>query len=338
MTFMSTTGQTPGPPASAPASSGPLRMTPGRWVALAVAVPVALALIGWTGFSLVASVARGSYPFSYTFPVRDGQVALNINAGDITLHQAPGSGPARLTGTVQYGLVRPGISYYTTSTSANVSLNCTANIAGNCGVSANLDVPAQTGVTLWSNGGDITASGFSHGMTLWAAGGNVNVANLAGHLQLDTGGGDLAANGLAGAMQIDTEGGNVNAGDWAGTGTTRLDTGGGDLSVNGLTGDIQLSTEGGNVDAAGVTSRTVTMQSGGGDVNLTFTQVPQNLTITAEGGNVTVILPPGTTKYDISTPDLSGGNTSYPSSLVDPNSPRKITIDSGGGDVTISQG
>jgi hypothetical protein len=337
MTFMSTTGQTPVSPGGAQGTSGPLRMTPGRWVALAVAVPVALALIGWTGFSLVASVARGSYPFSHTFPVRDGQVALNINAGDITLRQAPASSTARLTGTVQYGLVRPDISYFTTSTSANVNLNC-SGVNTNCGVSANLDVPARTGVTLWSNGGDITASGFSSGMTLWAAGGNVNVANLAGNLQLDTGGGDLTANGLAGGLQIGTEGGNVNAGDWAGTGTTRLDTGGGDLSVNGLAGDIQLSTEGGNVDAVGVTSRTVNMQSGGGDVNLTFTQVPQNLTITAEGGNITVILPPGTTKYDISTPDLAGGNTNYPSSLVDPKSPEKITIDSGGGDVTISQG
>jgi hypothetical protein len=313
-------------------------MTPGRWVALAVAVPVALALIGWTGFSLVASAARGSYPFSYTFPVRDGQVALNINAGDITLHRAPASGTARLTGTVQYGLVRPGISEFTTSTSANVNLDCSANLNGNCGVSANLDVPVQTGVTLWSNGGDITASGFSSGMTLSAAGGNVNVANLAGQLRLDTGGGDLTANGLTGTLQIGTEGGNVNAGNWAGTGTTRLDTGGGDLSVNGLTGDFQLSTEGGNVDATGVTSRTVTMQSGGGNVTLTFTQVPQNLTITAEGGNVTVILPPGDTKYDISTPDLSGGNPNIPPSLVNSNSPHKITIDSSGGDVTVSQG
>jgi hypothetical protein len=313
-------------------------MTPGRWVALAVAVPVALALIGWTGYSLVASVARGSYPFSYTFPVRDGQVALNINAGDITLRQAPASGTtARLAGTVQYGLVRPRISESTTPTSANVSLDCSASIGGNCGVSASLDVPAKTPVTLWSNGGDITASGFSDDMILWAAGGNMNVANLAGHLHLDTGGGDLTANGLTGALQADTEGGNVNADNWAGTGTTRLDTGGGDLSVNGLSGDLQLSTEGGNVDASGVTSPTVSMQSGGGDVTMTFTQVPQNLTITAVGGNVTVILPLGSTKYAISTPGTQG-NVNIPSSLVDSNSHHTITIISGGGDVTVSQG
>jgi hypothetical protein len=312
-------------------------MTPGRWVALAVAVPVALALIGWTGFSLVASVAHGSYPFSYAFPVRDGQVALNLSAGDITLHQAPAGGAARLTGTVQYGLVRPSIDTFTTPTSANVLLNCSANISGNCEVNANLDVPAQTGITLWSNGGDIAASGFSSGTTLWADGGNVTVSNLAGHVQLDTGGGDLTGTALTGTLQVNTEGGNVNAGDWSGTGTSRVDTGGGDISVNGLTGNFQLATEGGNVDASGVTAATSTTQSGGGNVTLTFTQVPKSLTITAEGGNVTVILPPGDTKYDFSTPDTAGGNVTIPGSMTASNSPHTITIDTGGGDITVSQ-
>jgi Putative adhesin len=335
MTFMSTTGQSP---VSAAGPSGPPRMTPGRWVALAVAVPVALALIGWAGFSLVASVAHGSYPFSYAFPVRDGQVALNLSTGDITLRQAPVGGAARLTGTVQYGLVRPSIGTFTTPTGANVLLNCSANISGNCEASANLDVPAQAGLTLWSNGGDIAASGFFGGMTLWAGGGNVSVNFLAGGLHLDTGGGDLTGTALTGTLLVNTEGGNVNAGDWTGTGTMRLDTGGGDVSVNGLNGNFQLATEGGNVDASGVTAATSTTQSGGGDVALTFAQVPKSLTITAEGGNVTVILPPGDTKYHISTPDTAGGNVTIPGSLTAANSPHTITIDSGGGDITVSQG
>ena len=343
MTFMSTTGQTPGPPVppvGASGSTGPLRMTPGRWLALAIGVPVALALIGWTAYSLVASVARGSYAFGYTFPVRNGQVALNINAGDITLHQAPAGDAARLTGTVQYGLVRPNLREFTTPTSANISLNCSANIAGNCGVNAHLDVPVQTGVTLWSNGGDVTASGFSSGMTLWTDGGNVNVSNLAGALQLETGGGDLTANGLTGTLVVDTQGGNVNAGNWTepGTGTMRLNTDGGDITVNGLTGNFQLVTTGGNVNASDVTAAMSTTQSEGGDVTLAFGQVPKDVTITALGGNVTVILPPGGTKYDISTPDNQGGNIDIPSSLVASNSPDKITIDSGGGDITVSQG
>ncbi len=337
MTFMSTTGQAPVPPTGARGSSGRLRMTPGRWVALAVGVPAALALIGWTGFSLVTTVARGSYPFSYTVPVSRGQVAVNITTGNITLREAPGSSTARLTGIVQYGLVRPGISESTTSTGANIGMNCDG-IDTDCGMSATLDVPARTAVTLWSNGGDITASDFSNGVSLSSAGGNVSATDLAGNLRLDTGGGDLTATGLTGTLQVGTEGGNIDAGNWTSSGTMNVDTGGGDLTVDGLSGNLQLATDGGNVDASEVASSMVGLNSGGGDVTLTLIQVPHNLQITAEGGNVTLVLPPGRATYDISTPGLDGGNTDIPSSLVNLSSTDKITIDSGGGDITVSQG
>ena len=50
-----------------------------------------------------------------------------------------------------------------------------------------------------------------------------------------------------------------------------------------------------------------------------------------------MILPPGDTKYDISTPDTQGGNVSFPSALASPTSHYAITVDSGGGDITITQ-
>jgi Toastrack DUF4097 len=342
MTFMTTTGHAPVPPGEPRGPLGSLLMTPGRWVALAVGVPAALALIGWTGFNLITTVARGSYPFSYSIPVQNGQVAVNINSGDVTLREAPGSSAAQLTGTVTYGLIRPGIDESITPTGAYVNMSCDG-INTDCGLSGTLAVPAQTAVTVWSNGGNITASSFSSGVSLWSAGGDVTTTDLAGDLQLDTGGGDLTATGLTatgphGAIQIDTEGGDVNAGDWAGRGTTRIDTGGGNLSANGISGNFQLSTEGGDVDASGVAAALVGLDSGGGDVTLDFSQVPQNLQITAEGGNVTVILPLGSATYDISTPDNQGADVTYPQSLSNPKSSDKISIDSGGGDISISQG
>ena len=338
MTYLSTTGQPPGPPAGAPGPLGPLRMTPGRWVALAVGVPVALALIGWTGFNLVTTVARGSYPFSYAVPVHDGQVAVNINAGDVTLREAPGSSTARLTGIVQYGLFRPGISESTTPTGANVGVNCNG-INRNCGMSATLDVPARTAVTLWSNGGNIAASGFSSGVTLSADGGNVTATDLTGNLQLDTGGGDLTGSGLTGALQIATEGGNVDVGNWTErAGTMRVDTGGGDLTANGLTGNVQLAHRGRQ-------RRRQRHDLGADRLAVRRRRRHPGLQPGAEGpadhrrGRQRHGDPPaGSTKYDISTPDIEGGNVSYPSSLFSSTSTNKITIDSGGGDITISQG
>ena len=304
MTFMSATGRSPvppGPPVGAPGSSGTLRMTPGRWVALAVAVPAALALIGWAGFSTVTSFARGSYSFGYPVTVQDHVLTLNMNSGNITLRQGPDDGNAWLTGVVQYGLVRPGISEANTPTGTDFGVDCAGITAGNCGVNATLDVPARTGVTLRSNGGDIAASGFSSGVSLWASGGNVSASNLKS------------------------------------SDVIQINTGGGDLTANGVNGDVNVSAEGGDIYGNGVASSQAYIQSGGGDVTLTFITPPQNLQINAAGGNVYLTLPPGGTKYDIST-NTGGGNLddNLPN-LFSSTAKHKITVDSGGGDITISQ-
>ena len=82
MTLTSTVG--------ASRAAGNAAMTPGRWVALVFAVPVALALIGWTAFDFVSLVARGSYSFSLPVPVHDGQATVNVNGSNVTLRQTPG--------------------------------------------------------------------------------------------------------------------------------------------------------------------------------------------------------------------------------------------------------
>ena len=332
MTFMSETGSS-GYPASAPAPSGPLRMTPGRWLVLGLALPVAIALIGWAGFDLVSLVARGTYSFSSPVPVQSGQVNVNVNGADVTLRQTSGN-TARLTGSVQYGLFRPDFTESTTAGGTAVGVNCIA-LNSSCNVNATLDVPARTAVTLNSGGGNIGVSGFSSNLTLSAAGGNLTASNLTGNLLLDTGGGDLTGSGLAGnTIHISTEGGNIDASSL--DGPMRLDTGGGDLNGNGFTGSLQVFTAGGNIDASAVASQQVNVQSGGGDVTLAFTQPPQNLQITANGGNIDVILPHGDTKYAISTPGNSGGNINIQPGLAGPTS-NTISVNSGGGDITITE-
>ena len=276
MTTLPTTGPPTGPVTSRSRRRAALRMTPGRWITLVIGVPILLAFIGWSGFSLVASIGQASFPVSATIPVKNGRLVASTGGGDITVHQGQ-----------------------------------------------------------LSDGGDLEASGFSSDVTLSAGGGNLTASNLDGNLKLDTGGGDMTGSGLAGTIQIGAEGGSVNVSNL--NGLMRLDTGGGDLTGNGLTGELQMSTEGGNVQGSAVDSQQVNVQSGGGDVTLVFTQPPQDLRIVAEGGNVNVILPNDATTYDISTPDNQGANLNISSALVSSASHHTISVDSGGGDITISQ-
>ena len=318
--------------AGASRASGGLRMTPGRWVSVALAVPIALALIGWTGFSLVSTIAQGSYQFTYPVTVSHGQLTFNISGGNVTLRQAPG--PAGLTGSVQYSLLRPGVYSNTSASGTDLGISCNG-IASNCGMDATLGVPPRTAVTLHSYGGDVAISSFTGHFTLSTGGGNLNFGDLAGDVQISSYGGDLNGHALLASGLISTGGGNITTGDL--TGDLQIFTYGGDVTSNVLSGGLlQLSTGGGNVTAASVTSPQVTVQSAGGDVTLVFTQPPTSLQISSGGGNITLALPVGT-EYDILTPKTDGGSVSYPSSLYSRTSKHTITLDSGGGDISISK-
>jgi Putative adhesin len=324
MTLTSTVG--------APRAPGNVRMTPGRWLALALAVPVALALIGWTAFDFVSLVSQGSYSFSLPVPVHGGQATVNVNGSNVTLRQTPG-GAAQLTGIVTYGLFRPGLTHTVSSDGISVSVDCDA-IASNCGANGTLDIPTQTAVSLYTGGGDMQAASFLGHLMLSTDGGNVNGGSLGGNLVIYTGGGDLTDTGLTGTIQVYTDGGNVGTTDLSGT--VQVTTEGGDLTSNVMSGNLQVLTGGGNVNGNSVSARLVNVQSAGGDVTLVFTVAPTNLQISSGGGNVNVVLPHGDTTYNLVT-SPGGGTDSYPSSLVSAKSPNTITVNSGGGDITITE-
>jgi hypothetical protein len=258
---------------------GRLRLTPARVLTLVIGVPLVLALIGWTGFSTVALVGQASYPVSYTIPVTGGQVVADVGGGNVTLRQGPGQ-TAHLTGTVQYDLIRAGVSENTSPNGTNLDVHCRISV-GSCGLNATLEVPARTAVTLSSGGGDMKVYGIDD-VTLSSAGGDVAISGPGGLTSVDTAGGDLTASDLAGILRFSTSGGDITGND--------------------------------------LTAPSVNAGSGGGDVILAFTKPPANLDITSDGGDITVLLPHGATAYHITGGADGGNDTqSVPTSALSHN-------------------
>jgi hypothetical protein len=280
-------------PAGTPVARGQIPVTPGRRRALSMGVPVLLVLIGWLALSAVALVGQGSFPVRDTIPVADGQVSAQINSGDITLRQAAASaGPAtaaKLTGTAHYSLFRPAIRV----SGSTVTFPCSLPV-GDCSLTATLQVPADTSVSLSTAGGDATIPGFTGSrLTVNTDGGNLTAGDLAGHLDLGTGGGDLTAAALDGPVQVNTDGGNL---------TVRA-----------------------------VRAPTASIGTGGGDVWLAYAVAPDSLQIISDGGNVTLMVPPG--QYKVYA-NADGGAFSNGVG-DDPSAAKSITVDSGGGNITI---
>lgn len=168
---------------------------------------------------------------------------------------------------------------------------------GNCGLDATLTVPPGAALDLASGGGDMRLSDIQSAVTL------------------DSAGGDVSLSGAGGAASVTT--------------------GGGDLSDSGAGGILHFTTSGGDVDGSGLLSPNVTVASAGGDVSLRFTRVPAYINVQSSGGDITIVLPRGATEYAIN--ESTGGGDYGATVPKNSRAANKITVASGGGDVSITQ-
>jgi hypothetical protein len=270
-----------------------LPMTPGRWLALAIGVPVALALIGWTGFSFVANLGQASFPVNRTIPLEHGRLAANMNGADIVLR--PGgaeSGQARLTGTAHYSLVRPRFAV----SGADLSFQCRIPV-GNCGLDAKLAVPPRTVVSLAPGGGNMQVSGLRSTLRLDSGGGDVTVSGPEGPVTVNTGGGNLTADDLGGTLRFSTGGGDAD-GNGLFAPTVKTDSGGGNVTLvfTSPPANLDIISGGGDITIllpAGGTEYAITDRPGGGDYSRADTvQInsasPNKITVDSGGGNIRI--------------------------------------------------
>jgi hypothetical protein len=296
-------------------SAAPFPLTRGRLAALVIGVPVCLGLIALNGVSLVANLGEAHYRVHYLVPAGVKSLNVSVASGQLLIKQTAAS-QATLTGTARYSLVHPKVTEQTTSSGTAVGYHCAIPF-GECELDATANVPAGLPVTANTDGG------------------NAQVTGTTGPVTLSSGGGDITADHAAGTLALHTSGGNIRATDLT-SATVDATTGGGDITMDGVrSSEISTVTSGGNIQASGIAAPTVTAATGGGNIEIDFASVPRNVQVDTSGGNITLVLPHGTTMYHVIT-HTDGGNITD-SLPQNSHSPNEITATSGGGNITILQ-
>jgi len=269
-------------------------MTLGRRVVLAVGLPFALALIGWASFTAVALADMASYQVRVSVPVSGGQTRIVIDNADAIVR--PGSGDrVSVSGTLRGSLARPAFVWQSTAAGLTLHTHCWS-WAGWCSLGYSVTAPGGLPLAVTDGSGDLNAGGFGGHVTLSSGAGNISASHLSGAIDLSDGSGDITAAGLDG-------------------GSVRLSDGSGDIAVTGLAA----------TDVVG--------DNGSGNITLTFARVPRRVDVTSESGDITLVLPPGSTAYRVIARSGSG-NTSV-SVNTSPSSPYVIIASGGTGDITI---
>jgi DUF4097 and DUF4098 domain-containing protein YvlB len=245
-------------------------------------------------------------------------------------------------------LARPTFSHQSTATGLDLNSGCNAPF-GNCNISFTVTAPAGLPVTLDDAFGNLTAGHLSGPVSLTDNSGDIYTSGLGGRIQLNdqfgniwarhlrgtmrvvNNSGDINVFGLTGRIQLNDQFGNINSSGL--DGSTRLVNNSGDINVSGATGDTQLQDAYGNITVTGLAAATATATNASGDVTLRFSTVPQQVNVTDSFGNVTLILPTGSTAYQVHTHN-SFGSTSV-SVAQSQTSSHVIRVNNNSGDITI---
>jgi DUF4097 and DUF4098 domain-containing protein YvlB len=298
-----------------PRTATPLPLTPGRRAALAIGVPVCLLLIAYGGFDLIANLAVGHFPVRYTAPASTKSLTVTTAGGSLSLR--PTAGPVTLAGTASYTLIRATLTARTADGDTTLGYHCVTLPTEDCALNATISAPAAMPVSVST------------------AGGNATVAGRTGPVTLSSGGGNLSAGHISGPLSLSTSGGNVELSAITSPRLTAA-TGGGNIQAAGISSPaVTVTTSGGNIRATGVSAATVTAGTGGGDIEIVFSSVPRDVQVNTSGGDITLVLPRGTTAYHV-TASTSGGSIadSLPQRTSSPN---LISAGTGGGNITLRE-
>ena len=118
-------------------------------------------------------------------------------------------------------------------------------------------------------------------------GGSIDVERLAGEVRAQTRGGSIAVEGATGEAVLRTSGGSIRVEDVSGR--LEANTSGGSIEARNVDGRIEARTSGGSIDLRDVAGP-VEARTSGGTVRARFTRAPEG-SLQTSGGNVEVSFP-----------------------------------------------
>jgi hypothetical protein len=246
-----------------------LPMTPGRWVALAVGLPLALLAIGWTALTVVAFAGLGSYRVNLAVPAAGHTATVSVDNGEVTVVPGP-AGQLRVHGILRYSLVRPHVSWHRSA--SGVALHASCRAPGLCLLDYAVTVPAAGRSSVSDASGDLTASGLGGTFTLNDNSGSITATRISGVPTISDQSGDITVSSLSGSR-------------------------------------VRIIDHSGYINASGVSSRNVTATDQSGDITLVFTKVPDQVRVSDASGGVWLVLPDGPTAYRVSAHSPSGSTS-----------------------------
>jgi hypothetical protein len=155
-----------------------LRATPGRIITAVFGVPLMLAGIAWSAFTLIGVLARTSEHHHASYAWSGGAVSLNVVDGNVQIRAAD-TRTVNVDFTEHYQLKRPTVRASSTAAGVALSGKCAGGVFGqNCSINYVITVPRQAALQLHLGDGDLTLDGVTASVVAHSGDGDINGSGL----------------------------------------------------------------------------------------------------------------------------------------------------------------
>jgi hypothetical protein len=180
-----------------------LRATPGRVVALALGVPIMLASVVWSAFTLVGALGRTSAHFHTSYAWSGGSVSLNLNDGNVQIRAAE-TRTVDVEYTEHYEFKRPTVKGVSSSSGVALTWHCVGGVFGqNCQINYVISVPKQAALQLRIGDGNLTLQGITAPVVAHTGDGSIHGSGLGSTtVQATVGDGSVHLEWVAGPSRV----------------------------------------------------------------------------------------------------------------------------------------
>jgi DUF4097 and DUF4098 domain-containing protein YvlB len=224
-------------------------LTRGRLAAIAIGIPLALAMAGWSAFSAVGQFSSASERHTASYDWHGGPIVVNTGSGSVRV-RAGTTDRIDVVYTEHYQLKKPTVSATTANGGVQLAGKCPGGLLGNnCEVNYELTVPAATKLQLHSGSGGLHVVGITGNESLDTGDGGITLESVSGEVVAHTGNGGIRGTQLrAASVEARTGDGGIGF-DWT-TAPTKVvaitGNGGINLVVPAGSGPYRTSTRTGN--------------------------------------------------------------------------------------------
>jgi hypothetical protein len=201
-------------------------------------------------------------------PARPGgtlRVDMDHGSVEVEAHDAPQVRvDARAQGDVDFDLRANGNDVEFTARSGGGFLS----FFGGRRIHVRVRVPQEFSVDVRTNGGSIDIERLVGEVRAQTSGGSIGVEGASGEVRLKTSGGSIRVEDVDGSLDANTSGGNIDASNVDGRIQAR--TSGGSIDLRDVVGPVEARTSGGTVRTRFTRTPAGTLETSGGDVEVSF--------------------------------------------------------------------